>query len=85
MDVTDKQWSSCRRSFLFPHVNPRGAARPWREAREVLDGILWVLWTGAPRSVVREGNNAWRQSREEFCPSLATLPVLSRRVPFSDP
>ena len=25
-----------------------GAGRPWREPRDVLDGVLWVLRTGAP-------------------------------------
>ena len=27
---------------------PDRRGRPWREAREVLDGVLWVLRTGAP-------------------------------------
>jgi len=30
----------------FRRVDGRG--RPWRDARDVLNGILWVLRTGAP-------------------------------------
>ena len=31
-----------------PGGGPLAAARPWRDARAVLNGILWVLRTGAP-------------------------------------
>jgi transposase len=27
---------------------PDGRGRPWRDARAVLNGVLWVLRTGAP-------------------------------------
>jgi transposase len=48
MDLTDAQWD--RISVLIPDP-PRRAdnrGRPWRPARDVLNGILWVLRTGAP-------------------------------------
>ena len=44
MDLTEKQWK--RLSPLLPEAKPRG--RPRRDDREVLNGILWVLRTGAP-------------------------------------
>jgi transposase len=44
--LTDKQWS--RIGPLLPRL-PRGSkgGRPWADERAVLDGILWVLKTGA--------------------------------------
>jgi transposase len=47
MDLTDEQWN-----VLEPLIGelPRradGRGRPWRSSREVLDGILWILRTGA--------------------------------------
>ena len=44
--LTDKQWS--RIGPLLPQL-PRGSkgGRPWADERAVLDGILWVLKTGA--------------------------------------
>ena len=49
-DLTDAQWA-----FIEPMLPklPRrtdGRGRPWRDSRQVLNGILWVLRTGAPWS-----------------------------------
>ena len=48
MDLTDAQWSVV--SSLMPELPKRsdGRGRPWRCSRAVLDGILWILRTGAP-------------------------------------
>ena len=47
MDLTDAQWV-----FLEPQFRPMrrkdGRGRPWQDARAVLNGVLWVLRTGAP-------------------------------------
>src|SRR5712671_6242492 len=47
MDLTDAQWA-----FLEPLFRPRrredGRGRPWQDTRAVLNGVLWVLRTGAP-------------------------------------
>ena len=49
MDLTDEQWAILEP--LIPEeerqVN-RKRGRPWRDPREVLNGILWILRTGAP-------------------------------------
>lgn len=47
MKLTDKQWEKIK--DLVPDGNKRadGKVRPWRDKREVLEGILWVLKTGA--------------------------------------
>src|SRR5579884_999273 len=47
MDLTDEQWQ-----VLDPLIGelprrPDGRGRPWRGSREVLNGILWILRTGA--------------------------------------
>ena len=48
MDLKDAQWAILEPLIPKPHVRPDGRGRPWRHAREVLNGILWVLRTGAP-------------------------------------
>ena len=58
--VTDAQWAT-----IEPHLprlpRSRGGGRPWVENRAVIDGILWVLKTGA----------RWRDLPSEY-PSPAT-------------
>jgi len=52
MDLTDEQWSVIRPSIPGPErkrTGPKGG-RPWRDPRDVLNGVLWVLRTGAPWS-----------------------------------
>jgi len=49
MDLTDEQWAVIEP--LLPEeerCSIRKRGRPWRPAREVLNGILWILRTGAP-------------------------------------
>lgn len=46
MNLSDAQWA-----ILKPLLEPRRRpvrGRPWRAAREVLNGVLWILRTGAP-------------------------------------
>src|ERR1700719_2451065 len=47
MDLTDPQWA-----FLEPLFRPKrrkdGRGRPWQDTRAVMNGVLWVLRTGAP-------------------------------------
>jgi transposase len=47
-DLTDAQWKVVVPYFGSPKVREDGKGRPWTESREVLNGILWVLRTGAP-------------------------------------
>lgn len=50
MDLTDEQWEAIK-SFV-PGPERKGTTakggRPWRDPRDVLHGILWILRTGAP-------------------------------------
>ena len=47
MDLTEAQWKKLK-PLLAPKRRSDGRGRPWRDARAVLNGILWVLRTGAP-------------------------------------
>lgn len=53
--LTDEQWQQVR---PFIPVSTARTGRPARDPREMLDGILWVLVTGA----------AWRDLPEAFGP-----------------
>jgi transposase len=49
MDLTDDQWSIVREYIPEPEqlrTSEKGG-RPWRDPRDVLNGILWILRTGA--------------------------------------
>lgn len=46
MDFRDKQWALLEPLIPPRHTRPDGRERPWRHARGVLTGILWVLRTG---------------------------------------
>ena len=48
MDLTDEQWEVLEPLLPEPPRRADGKGRPWREPRDVLNGILWVLRTGAP-------------------------------------
>lgn len=45
MDLTDVQWGKLEPIFEKPYV---GTGRPSQDARLVLNGVLWILRTGAP-------------------------------------
>lgn len=47
MDVTDKQWKAIKQYFQKPRLRTDRCGRPWRDSREVFNGILWILRTGA--------------------------------------
>jgi transposase len=48
MQLTDEQWSVVQPLIPKPKVRKDRKGRPRVEARSVLDGMLWILWTGAP-------------------------------------
>jgi len=48
MDLTDEQWEVIKPWIPDPPRRLDGRGRPWRDARQVLNGILWILRTGAP-------------------------------------
>ena len=48
MDLTEEQWAVVGPLIGEPPRRSDGRGRPWRDRRAVLDGVLWVLRTGAP-------------------------------------
>ena len=48
MDLTDVQWDVVKGILPPLKRRPDGKGRPWRDSRPVLNGILWILRTGAP-------------------------------------
>jgi transposase len=48
MDLTERQWQIVEPLLPKPRVREDGRGRPWRDPRDVLNGVLWVLRTGAP-------------------------------------
>lgn len=48
MDLTDAQWRRLEPLLPKPRVRTDRRGRPWRDPRDVLNGILWVMRTGAP-------------------------------------
>ena len=48
MQLTDEQWSVVQPLIPKPKVRKDRKGRPRVEPRSVLDGMLWILWTGAP-------------------------------------
>ncbi len=47
MDLTDAQWALLEPLFR-PKRRDDGRGRPWQDTRAVLNGVFWVLRTGAP-------------------------------------
>ena len=63
-DITDKQWA-----FIQPLIPPRTAktGRKPRDPREMLNGMLWILRTGAPWRDLPERFGPWQTAYDYFC------------------
>src|SRR5581483_1835585 len=48
MDLTEEQWKVVEPLLPEEQLINEGRGRPWRDPRDVLHGILWVMRTGAP-------------------------------------
>lgn len=48
MDLTNEQWAVLQELIPEPPRREDRRGRPWKDARWVLNGILWILRTGAP-------------------------------------
>src|SRR3982751_231179 len=45
-NLSDQQWAVLEPFFSSPWSRRDGRGRPWKDARAVLDGVLYVLRTG---------------------------------------
>ena len=66
MDLTDEQWAVLEPLIPEPPRRPDRRGRPWRDAREVLDGVLWVLRTGARWSDLPETYPPYQTCHRRF-------------------
>jgi transposase len=66
MDLTDEQWAVLEPLFLEPAKRVDGRGRPWRGTREVLNGVLWVLRTGAPWRALPERYPSYQTCHRRF-------------------
>ena len=48
MELTNEQWDVIKNILPEDPVRDDGRGRPWSDRRTVLNGMLWVLRTGAP-------------------------------------
>jgi transposase len=46
-ELTDEQWAIIAPLIPEPVRRADGRGRPWKDSREVINGILWVLRSGA--------------------------------------
>ncbi len=60
--LTDEQWDLI--SDLFP--KPKRTGRPPRDRRVLMDGILWILRTGAPWRDLPKAFGPWQTVWERF-------------------
>ncbi|MFZ6019766.1 MAG: IS5 family transposase [Chloroflexota bacterium] len=58
MDLTDEQWDVIKSLIPEPPQRADGRGRPRRDDREILNGILWIMRTGAP----------WKDMPERYPP-----------------
>ena len=64
-ELRNRQWERIRP--LLPHPRHRGGpGHPWRPHRRLLNGILWVLHTGAPWRDVPERYGPWQTAYDRF-------------------
>ena len=67
MDLTDEQWAVLEP--LMPEeerCRARKRGRPWKEPREVLNGVLWILRTGAPWQDLPERYPSYQTCHRRF-------------------
>ena len=48
MELTNEQWAQIQDLIPDPVKRADGRGRPARDKRQVLEGVLWILRTGAP-------------------------------------
>jgi transposase len=62
-ELSDEDWGLIE--DLFP-ANGEGPGRPWREHRAMINGIFWILRTGAPWRDLPERYGPWQTVYDRF-------------------
>jgi transposase len=72
-DLTDEQWKILDPLIPKPRTRPDGRGRPWKSRRSVMDGILWVLSTGAPWADLPDDTPRFRPAIAAFSSGFAQV------------
>ena len=64
--LTDEQWALVASLIPIPPRRDDGRGRPWRNTREVLDGILWVLRSNARWQDLPDGFPPYQTCHRRF-------------------
>jgi transposase len=65
-DLTDAQWDILNDLIPEPRTRKDGRGRPWKARRAVLNGVLWVLRTGAPWADVPDRYPSYQTCHRRF-------------------
>jgi transposase len=65
-DLTELQWATLDAFIPIPPRRRDGRGRPWKSRRSVLNGILWVLRTGAPWADLPERYPSYQTCHRRF-------------------
>jgi transposase len=66
MDLTDEQWQVVETILPPDRVRADRRGRPWTDRRTTLNGILWILRTGAPWKDLPERYGAYQTVHRRF-------------------
>ena len=61
-ELSDEQWELIQDEL----PEAEGAGRPWRDHRQVVNGMMWILRTGAPWRDLPERFGPWQTIYERF-------------------
>ena len=56
-DLTDREWNAIRK--FLPPERPTKRGRPWCSHRQVVNGVFWILASGAPWRDLPEKYGNW--------------------------
>ena len=65
-EITDEHWEILDDLIPEPKRRADGRGRPWKSRRGVLNGILWVLRTGAPWADIPERYPSYQTCHRRF-------------------
>jgi len=65
-DLTDAQWAILDPLIPEPPRRSDCRGRPWKDRRSILNGILWMLRTGAPWSDLPERYPSYQTCHRRF-------------------
>jgi transposase len=66
MALTEDQWKIVSAILLEDPVRPDRRGRPWSDRRQVLNGVLWILRTGAPWQDLPDRYGAYQTVHRRF-------------------